>query len=79
MMAWVVPALAGDAGKVNINTASKEELMTLSGIGEAYAERIIQYRSTNGSFQTPEDILKVKGIGQKIFDANKDRIIVSDQ
>lgn len=79
MMAWVVPVLAGDASKVNINTASIEELITLEGIGDAYAQRIIEFRDKNGPFQKPEDLLKVKGIGEKIFEANQDRIIVSDE
>ena len=79
MMAWVAPVLAGSAAKVNINTASKEELMTLDGIGETYAERIIAFRDQNGPFQNPEDILKVKGIGEKTYEANQDRIIVSDE
>ena len=79
MMSWVAPVLAGSAAKVNINTASKEELMTLDGIGETYAERIIAFRDQNGPFQNPEDILKVKGIGEKTYEANQDRIIVSDE
>ena len=79
MMAWVVPVLAGDASKVNLNTASIEELITLEGIGDAYAQRIIEFRDKNGPFQKAEDILKVKGIGEKIYEANQDRIIVSDE
>lgn len=79
MMAWVVPALAGNNEKVNINTATKDELVTLDGIGDSYAERIIMFRDKNGPFQKPEDILKIKGIGEKTFEANQDRIIVSDE
>lgn len=79
MMAWAIPTMADEMGKVNINTATREQLMTLEGIGESYAERIITYRESNGSFQVPEDILQVKGIGQKMFQMNKDRIIVQDQ
>lgn len=78
MMAWAIPALAGDMGKVNINTATREQLMTLDGIGQSYAVRIIEYRQKNGPFKSPSDIVKVKGIGQKMFEVNKDRIIVQD-
>jgi len=76
LLAWAVPAIAEDMGKININTADREELMLLEGIGESYAERIIEYRQANGPFQQPEDIMKVKGIGPKIFELNKDRIQV---
>jgi len=78
MLAWAIPALADDTGKVNINTAARDQLMTLEGIGESYADRIIDYRKANGPFQSPMDILKVKGIGDKTFQANKDRIIVKE-
>ena len=66
---------AGD-GKININTAGVEELVKLEKIGEKYAQRIIQYREKNGPFEKPEDIMKVKGIGSKIWELNKDRIVV---
>ena len=79
LMVWVTPLLAGDTGKVNINTASVEELMELDGIGQTYAKRIVDFREKSGEFQHPEDILKVKGIGEKIFDANQERIVVQDE
>lgn len=63
---------------VNINTASKEELMTLNGIGEATAEAIIEYRKEN-KFTKIEDIKNVKGIGDKKFEAIKDDIEVKDK
>lgn len=53
---------------VNINTANQQELMTLSGIGEVYAQRIIDYRTENGAFQSIEDIIKVSGIGNVTFE-----------
>ena len=74
MMSWVVPALAADLQKVNLNTATLEELMTLDGIGQKVAERILDFREKNGPFQKPEDIMKVRGIGIKVFEANKDMI-----
>ena len=62
---------------VNINTASKEELMTLKGVGEATAEAIIEYRKEN-KFTKIEDIKNIKGIGDKKFEAIKDDIEVKD-
>lgn len=62
---------------VNINTATKEVLVSLKYVGDKIADRIIEYRK-NHPFEVPEDIMKVKGIGQKVFDANKDKIIVTD-
>lgn len=61
---------------VNINTASKKELESLPGIGPTLAQRIIDYRETNGYFQTIEDIKKVSGIGDKKFEAIKNLITV---
>ncbi|MCH8055660.1 MAG: helix-hairpin-helix domain-containing protein [Deltaproteobacteria bacterium] len=61
-------------GKININTASLKELTRLKRVGTKYAERIIKYREKNGAFEKPEDIIKVKGIGRKTFEANKGMI-----
>ena len=63
-------------GKVNINTASLEELMSLTGIGEAKAKDIIKYREDNGGFKTIEDLLKVSGIGDNTFASIKENITV---
>ncbi len=62
--------------KVNINTASVEQLMQLDRVGAKYAVRIVEYREKNGDFQKPEDIMNVKGIGKKTWEANKDRIVI---
>ncbi len=59
---------------VNINTANQQELMKLSGIGEVYAQRIIDYRTTNGNFQSIEDIMKVSGVGTVTFENIKEQI-----
>lgn len=76
MMSWAVPAFAADLQKVNINTATLEELMSLDGVGEKVAQKVLSFRKANGPFQKPEDLMMVKGIGQKMFDKNKDRIVV---
>jgi len=65
---------AGD--KVNINTASLEELQKLPRIGPQIAQRILDYRKENGNFKKIEDILKVRGIGEKVYDQLKDLITV---
>ncbi len=65
-----------DDGKVNINTAAEEELMTLPGVGEAKAALIIQYREEHGSFQTIEDIMNISGIKEGLFGKIKDYIKV---
>jgi len=67
---------AEEGEKININQASVQEIATLKGIGMSYAERIVQYRKENGPFKSPEDIVKVRGIGPKTLEANKDRITV---
>lgn len=73
----IVPALFAQEGKkININKAPAEELTQLKGIGAKYAARIVEFRETNGPFASPEDIMKVPGIGSKIFEANKDIITV---
>ncbi|MFQ5881020.1 MAG: ComEA family DNA-binding protein [Candidatus Methylomirabilales bacterium] len=61
---------------ININTASREELTRLNGVGPAYADRIIEYREQHGRFQRPEEIMRVKGIGRKIWETNRDIITV---
>ena len=62
-------------GKVNINTATVEELKTLKGVGEKKAEAIIEYRKKNGSFKTKEDLMKVRGIGKKLFESFEEMIV----
>lgn len=59
---------------VNINTCTKEELLTLSGIGESKANAIISYREENGGFKTIEDLLNVSGIGNSIYEKIKNYI-----
>ncbi|GAB3795251.1 helix-hairpin-helix domain-containing protein [Virgibacillus kimchii] len=63
-------------GKVRINFADPAEIETLSGIGPAKAEAIIQYREDNGPFQTAEDLLNISGIGKKTLENMIDNIII---
>ena len=67
--------LVAVSDKVNINTATKEELMSLQGIGEVLSERIIEYRK-NAKFNSIDEIQQVKGIGEKTFEKLKDSITV---
>lgn len=68
---------AGTAdGKVNINTAGIEELMTLKGVGETRAKAIIEYRTQNGEFTKAEDIMLIPGIKEGIYTKIQDQIIV---
>lgn len=62
--------------KININQADVKTLKTLKGIGKDRARKIIEYREENGPFQKIEDLMKVKGIGKKVFEQNKDVITV---
>ena len=73
--AGVTSKEAAKDGKVNINTATVEELKTLKGVGEKKAEAIIDYRKKNGSFKTKEDLMKVRGIGKKLFESFQERIV----
>lgn len=79
----VVPALAlpqkgkvVSTEKVNLNTATAEQLQTLPGIGPAMARRVLEYRTKIGKFGKIEEILNVKGFGEKRFQRMKDRLVV---
>ena len=63
-------------GLVNINTATRDELMTLPGIGEAKADMIISYRDEHGCFNSIEDIMNISGIKTGVYNKIKDRITV---
>ncbi len=63
---------------ININTATKEELMTLDGIGESLADKIIHYRETVRQFEVPKDVTLISGFGEKRYEDNKNKIKVID-
>ena len=63
----LVPVFDEDEGKLNINTATADELKKLPGIGEKLSVRIVEYRQTNGDFEVPQDIMKVGGIGESLY------------
>ena len=69
-------AATAQEGKVNINTASRSELMKLKGVGREVAEKIVAYRETNGPFKKPEEIRRVSGVGKGIWEANREAIVV---
>jgi competence protein ComEA len=68
-----LPLYAGETGKVNINKAGVEELTQLKNIGRVIAERIVERRESE-PFRKPEDLMKVKGIGPKVFEEIRDQI-----
>ena len=81
VLSWVYAgsqqsAATAPDGKININTASKSELMKLKGVGREVAEKIIEYREKNGPFKKPEEIRKVTGVGKGIWEANHEMITV---
>ena len=71
------PARASAAGTVNLNTATQAQLETLPGIGASAAKRIIEYRQKNGGFKKVEELMNVKGIGEKSFLKLKQHITVA--
>ena len=74
-----LPCYLSAADKININTASKEVLMSeIKGVGEKRAEAIIAYREQNGPFKSVDELAKVTGVGQSILDANKDSLSVGE-
>jgi competence protein ComEA len=72
-----VPAFAADAGKVNINSASVDELQLLPRIGPSVAARIVEHREKNGQFKTAEDLMLVRGIGEATFELLKPYVSVT--
>ncbi len=73
-----LPALAAQ-GVVNINTADVDELALLPRVGETVAQRIVDFREENGSFKAPEDLLLVKGIGDRTFELMEPHVTVTGE
>jgi len=78
-LAWAQTQAAAPKGKVNINTAAVPDLESLPRIGPKVAQRIVDFRTKNGNFKRIEDIMKVQGIGEKVFEQIKDRITVGPE
>ncbi|SFQ32745.1 competence protein ComEA [Lachnospiraceae bacterium XBB1006] len=70
------PKSSAEEGKVNLNEADKQTLVTLPGIGDAKADLILTYREQNGKFSSIEDIMKIQGIKEGVFRKIKDLICV---
>ena len=69
--------VATTAAPVNLNTATAEQLETIPGVGTAMAERIIEYREKNGAFKKVEELMNVRGVGEKSFLKMKPLITVA--
>ena len=65
-----------DTAPVNINTADVKELMKLEGVGRRVAEKIVEYRDTHGPFKKPEELRKVEGVGNGLWERNRTRIVI---
>lgn len=64
------------AGRINLNTATSEELQSLPGVGPVMAERILEYRDSYGAFQSTQELLEVSGIGEKTLEQLQDLITI---
>ncbi|WP_428610516.1 ComEA family DNA-binding protein [Sedimenticola sp.] len=68
------------AGPVNINTATAEQIATeLKGVGDSKAQAIVAYRSEHGAFRSADDLVMVKGIGEKTVAANRENILIGEK
>lgn len=79
MLLAVAPVLATDGGKVNINTATTEQLMLLPRVGPSVAGRIVDFREKNGKFKQTTDLLLIKGIGDKTFEMIEPYVAISGE
>ncbi len=79
LFAAALPGHAAEAGKVNVNQASADQLMLLPRVGASLAGRILEFRKENGPFKTVEDLLQVKGVGEKTLDLLKPYVALSGE
>lgn len=70
-------SFVASAAQINLNNASAAELEALNGIGAAKAEAIVEYRKTHGAFKSVDELAKVKGVGLKTVEKNRDQITVA--
>jgi competence protein ComEA len=73
---FMLPGFVGAGEKININTADKDKLCELTGIGPAIADRIIEYREKHGPFKSVDELTQVKGIGEGTLQKIKDLVAV---
>lgn len=73
-----LPTLLIAGEPININTANKDLLMSIKGIGEKRAEAIIAYRNKKGPFKTVDQLADIKGVGKLFIDSNRDVLVVKD-
>ena len=76
--ALVHAAKPAPTGKINLNTASAQQLTALPGVGEKLAARIVEYRQKAGGFKTPQELMNVKGVGEKNFQKIQAYVVVGD-
>ena len=73
-----LPAALYAGGEIDINTADKETLMSLSGVGESFAQKIIDYRERNGGFNSVQELTNIRGIGNALVEKNRDILTAVD-
>ncbi len=78
-LSWGYAQTSAPKGKININTATAAELEALPRVGPKVAQRIIDYRTQHGNFKRVEEIMKVQGIGEKVFGELRDLITVGTE
>jgi len=71
-----IASLGHNLGKININTADKQTLICIPGVGEKLAERILDYRNTQGPFASLEELMKIKGITSKKYSKIKEELFI---